>query len=137
MNVRMNVHDDFILFFLLTRNAYSIKYINRLFYVWLRTWKKNDAKIKFRTQIKMKNRDNYKCLNYLNFLEILFKKTKNTTNDKKIAFSQLEEWYLKIYCRNNKYTRDKAIEVFKLFLENKYISENDKKKIRKFIDNKS
>ena len=136
MNVKMNVHDDFILFFLLTRNAYNIKYINRLFYVVLLTWNKHDEKIKFRTQIKMKNRNNYKCLSYLNFLEILFKNTKNTTNDKKIAFSQLEEWYLKIYCRNNEDTRDKAIEVFKLFLENKYISESDKNKIRKFINNK-
>ena len=137
MNIRMNYHDDFILFFLLTRNASSAKYIDRLFYVWLHTWNQNDTKVKFRTQIKEENMNNNKCFAYLNFLEILFKNTKNTVDDKKIAFSQLEDWYLNIHCRNNEKNRDKAIEVFKLFLDSKYISEDDKKKIQNFIDNKN
>ena len=78
-----------------------------------------------------------KCISILNYIEILFKNTKNTVNDKKIAFSRLEEIYLKNFCRNNKETRNKAIKVFELFLENEYVSENDKKKIRDFINNKN
>ena len=137
INIKTKYHDDFILFFLLTRNAQSAKYIDRLFYVCLDTWNENDAKIKFRNQIKHQNLENNTCFAYLNFLEILFKNTKNTFDDKKIAFSQLEAWYLNIHCKNNKITRDRAIEVFKLFLDNEYVSENDKKKIQNFIDNKN
>ena len=32
MNTRMNCHEDFLLFFLLTRNAKSLKNIKRVFY---------------------------------------------------------------------------------------------------------
>ena len=32
MNTRMNCHEDYLLFFLLTRNANSIKNIRRIFY---------------------------------------------------------------------------------------------------------
>ena len=134
-NVRMNHHDDFILFFLLTRSAKSIKYIDRAFYAIYMDWKE-DEKVKFRKKLKMENIINNKCFEYLNFLEILFKNTKNTFEDKKIAFSQLEEWYLnKFFCRNNKNTRERAIEVFKLYLNNEYVSKEDKKKLEEFINN--
>ena len=35
----------------------------------------------------------------------------------------------------NKNTREKAIEVFKLYLNNEYVSKEDKKKIESFIEN--
>ena len=134
-NVRMNHHDDFILFFLLTRSAKSIKYIDRIFYAIYMDWKE-DEKVKFRKKIKYEDIINNKCFEYLNFLEILFKNTKNTFEDKKIAFSQLEEWYLnKLFCRNNKNTRERAIEVFKLYLNNEYVSKEDKKNLEDFINN--
>ena len=38
----MNYHDDFILFFLLTRSAKSIKYIDRVFYIIYPGWKKDN-----------------------------------------------------------------------------------------------
>ena len=134
-NVRMNHHDDFILFFLLTRSAKSIKYIDRIFYANNMDWKE-DEKVKFRKIIKYENIINDKCFEYLNFLEILFKNTKNTFEDKKIAFSQLEEWYLnKLFCRNNKNTRERAIEVFKLYLNNEYVSKEDKKNLEDFMNN--
>ena len=134
-NVRMNHHDDFILFFLLTRSAKSIKYIDRIFYAIYMDWKE-DEKVKFRKKIKIENIINNKCFEYLNFLEILFKNTKNTFEDKKIAFSQLEEWYLnKLFCRNNKNTRERAIEVFKLYLNNEYVSKEDKKNLEDFMNN--
>ena len=64
---------------------------------------------------------------------MLFKNTKNTFKDKKIAFSQLDKWYLQ-RCRINKDTKDKAIEILQLYLNNKYISVEDKKKIEYFIE---
>ena len=135
LNERMNFHDDYILFFLLTRSAKSIKYIDRFFYVVYHVWKYDD-KVKFRMEIKMQNRDNDSCFAYLNFLEILFKNTKNTYEDKKIAFAQLENWYLnKDICRTNKITRKRAIEVFKFYLDNEFVSKEDKKKLEDFINN--
>jgi glycosyltransferase involved in cell wall biosynthesis len=136
MNFHMNHHEDYILFFLLTRNAKSIKYIERIFYICPTFWDNNEPKVKFRNEIKNEERHNKKCFAYLNFLDILFKNTKNTKEDKKIAFSQVKYYYLDIkYCRKNKVTREKAISVFKLYLENEYVSDEDKKKLRDFIDN--
>ena len=128
MNAKMFCHEDFILFFLLTRIANNIKYINRVFYVVPHIWKNNNPKVKFRNEIKEQDKKTKRCLSYINFLEIIFKNTYNTFKDKKIAFSQLEKWYLNNHCKSNKYSREKAIEVFKLYLESKYISIDDKKK---------
>ena len=136
MNFHMNHHEDYILFFLLTRNAKSIKYIERIFYICPTFWDNNEPKVKFRNEIKNEERHNKKCFAYLNFLDILFKNTKNTKEDKKIAFSQVKYYYLDIkYCRKNKVTREKAISVFKSYLGNEYVSDEDKKKLRDFIDN--
>ena len=136
MNIKTNHHDDFILFFLLTRNAKSIKYIDRVFYKVISDWDKNDPKIKFRWKLKYENSFNNKmrCQAYLNFLDILYKNTKDTIEDKKIFFSQVEDWYLNIFCKNDKDNREKAVELFKIWLENKYISDIDRNKIKKFID---
>ena len=136
MNFHMNHHEDYILFFLLTRNAKSIKYIERIFYICPTFWDNNEPKVKFRNEIKNEERHNKKCFAYLNFLDMLFKNTKNTKEDKKIAFSQVKYYYLDIkYCRKNKVTREKAISVFKSYLGNEYVSDEDKKKLRDFIDN--
>ena len=134
MNIHMNYHDDFIIFFLLTRNANNMKYVNRLFYIFLRIWKQSDSQVKLRTDIKLHNKINKKCFSYINFFDILLKNTKNTFEDKKIAFSQIEDWYLNYICRNNKDSREKAIEVFKLYLNNEFVSNEDKKKIQNFIN---
>ena len=136
INFHMNHHEDYILYFLLTRNAKSIKYIERIFYICPTFWDNNEPKVKFRNEIKNEERHNKKCFAYLNFLDILFKNTKNTKEDKKIAFSQVKYYYLDIkYCRKNKVTREKAISVFKSYLGNEYVSDEDKKKLRDFIDN--
>ena len=131
MNIRTNRHDDLILFFLMTRTAKSIRYIDRLFYVLYHSWNKND-KIKFRMEKKFENEYNIRCLSFLNFLEILFKNTKNSFDDKKIAFHELETLYLHNECRNNKNITERAIEVCKLYLDNEFVSKEDKNKIKTF-----
>ena len=135
MNFYMNHHEDFILYFLLTRNAKSIKYVERVFYICPKFWDKNEPKIKFRTEIKNEQNNNKKCFAYLNFLDILLKNTKNTTEDKNIAFSQVETWYLKNFCKRNKDTRKMAINIFKLYISNEYVSDINKKKLQDFINN--
>ena len=134
MNTHMNYHDDFIIYFLLTRNAKNIKFVNRLFYIFLLIWNRSNPQVKLRTDIKQNNIVNKRCFSHVNFFEILLKNTKNTFEDKKIAFSQVEQWYLNCFCRNNKDSREKAIEVFKLYLDNEYVSNEDKNKIQKFIN---
>ena len=127
MNIRTNLHDDRIIFFLLTRSAKSIKYIDRLFYVLYQSWNQND-KVIFRTFKKSQNVDDVTCFSYINYFDIFLKNTKNTFEDKKIAFSEIEEWYLNNPTFSmNKNTREKAIEVFKLYLNNEYVSKEDKK----------
>ena len=133
MNIRTNRHDDLILFFLMTRTAKSIRYIDRLFYVLYHSWNKND-KIKFRMEKKFENEYNIRCLSFLNFLEIFIKKTKNTFDDKKIASHELETLYLHNECRYNKNITERAIEVCKLYLDNEFVSKKDKNKIKNVIN---
>ena len=108
MNIHMIIIDDFILFFLLTRTAQRAKYIDRIFYVWYQDWPKNDEKIIMRNAIKHNNVNIKGCFSFINFLEMIFKNTKNTFEDKKIAFSQVENNYLNNFCRGFKETREKA-----------------------------
>ena len=135
LNTHMVSLDDFIIYFLLTRNAYNAEFINRFFYMVLLNWNPKEKKVKLRNKIKQQNKENKQCFSYLNFFEIFFKNTKNTYEDKKLAFSQVEFWYLKTHCRKNEATREKAKEVFKLYLNCEYISEKDKAKIQNFIVN--
>ena len=86
MNTKMICHEDFILIFLSTRIASNLKYINRIFYIVPYIWKQNDPKVKFRNKIKEQNKKTMRCFSYINFFEILFKNTKNTTEDKKLPF---------------------------------------------------
>jgi len=135
LNQKMYFNDDYIIYFLLTRNAYNMKFVSRIFYLCLKTWDINEPKVKFRTIIKNQDRNNRKCFGYLIFLEMLFELTKNTIRDKNIAFSQLDHWYLqKKICRNNKITKDKALKVFNLYLKSVYIRKENKKKIQDFIN---
>ena len=133
LNVKMNRHDDLIIFFLMTRIGRNIKYINRLFYVLYHSWNKND-KIEFRMNKKFSNEFNNRCFAFLNYLEILFKNTQNTIEDKKIAFYELEHLILDNKCRNNKNITQKATEICKLYLDNEYVSKEGKNKIQRFIN---
>ena len=54
----------------------------------------------------------------------------------KIAFTKLENWYLnKDIWRTNKITRKRAIEVFKFYFDNEFVSKEDKTKLEDFINN--
>ena len=134
MNIKTNRHDDLILLFLMTRSAKSIKYVNRIFYVKYTSWKRND-KIAFRMKKKIENQDStITCLSFLNFLEIFFKNTNNTFEDKKFAVHELNKLYFNNECKNNKDVTQRAIEICKLYLDNDYVPKEEKNKIKKFID---
>ena len=134
MNVKMIVHDDFLILFLLTRNAHNLKHIKRIFYAIIRGQNKDDIKIKFRLQEKLKNRENLKCLSYINYIEFILIKTKKDIIDKKLASSELKKWFLTHNCRYNKFIRKAAINVLELFLRNKFIEKEIKNEILTFLN---
>ena len=67
LNRIMNVHDDLLLFFLLTRNAKSLKYIKRIFHVYLIISNTNDTTIIKHNIEKNKERKIKNCFAYLNY----------------------------------------------------------------------
>ena len=135
MKVKMNFHDDFLLFFLLTRKASNLRQIKRIFYMVIRwTHAKNNSKIKFRINEKIKNRENMKCLAYINYIEFILIKTNNDIIDKKIPSSELKSYFLYHKCRYNENIRERAIKVLKLFLINDYIEKEIKNEILIFLN---
>ena len=133
LNSKMIVHDDFLFYFLLTRNAYNFKLIKNIFYYHLKKPKMNEA-VRFTENEKNKHRENLSCLSYLTYAEFLLKKTDDTILDKEISSYELENWFLNHECRKNKNVTNEAIKVCKLFIENKYIGEDIKKKILIFFN---
>jgi len=133
LNEKMNFHDDFILFFLLTRNAYNLKKIDRIFYIVLTGWNTTNEKVNLRLKEKNRNREYMRCNALLNFNEFILTNTKNSIYDKKIAFYCLNRYLLNYWCRKYKPTLQKAINISNLYLKNKYIEVDDKNKIKDFL----
>ena len=134
---KMNWHDDFLLFFLLIRNAYNAKKIERIFYIYIVGWDKNDKNTTFRNNEKYKNYNDIRCNSLLNFIEFILENTNNTFRDKKIASFSINTWLLNYRCRNYNGTLKRAIKISKLYLQNKYIQDVDKKKIEIFLKEKN
>ena len=134
MNTRMNCHEDFLLFFLLTRNANSIKNIRRIFYAHIYWVNETKASIVFAKKEKEIVKKNFRCLSYMNYIEFLLDRTLNTTKDKKIASFELNNWFLNHQCINNTFIQERAKKVCKAFLENQYIEKEVKDKINIFLN---
>ena len=131
-NIRINYYEDYMFFFLLTRNAKSLKKIDRIFYLKEKVIFSDDSKKNHRKNERLKEGFNYLCFAYLNYIQFLFDKTKNTVEDKKIAFSQLEKLYLDNLCKSNPNYKKMALNIIDLFLNSEYISLADKKKLEFF-----
>jgi glycosyltransferase involved in cell wall biosynthesis len=133
LDLKINYFDDYLFFFLLTRNAKSLKKINRIFYVKQKIIFSDDEKINHRKQERIVNGFNLSCFASLYYIEILFYHTSDTFEDKKIVFSQFEKLFLQHQCRSNTKNHEKAVKICNLFLENQYISLEDKRKIRNYL----
>ena len=134
MNTRMNCHEDFLLFFLLTRNANSIKNIRRIFYAHIYWVNETKTSIVFAKNEKEIVKKNFRCLSYINYIEFLLDRTLNTIKDKKIASYELNNWFLNHQCINNTFIQERAKKVCKSFLENQYIENEVKDKIKLFLN---
>lgn len=131
LNKKMNCLDEFLLFFILTRNAYNLKQIKKIFYyIFPRQINKNMEKE------GKKEKENLKCMNCLFYIKFLLENTIDSISDKKIASFEFEEWFLNHKCRNNSdiKVREEAKNVSRLFLDNDLIEYEDKYKIKIFLN---
>ena len=133
LNRIMNVHDDMILFFLLTRNARKFKQIKRIFHIVLLRNNPVESSIIYRINEKDKERKKNSCFAYLYYAEFLLFYTKDTYNDKEIASYEFNYWFLDHECRNNILIKKLALEICLLYLKNQYIDNKTKEKIQSFI----
>lgn len=133
LELKINYYDDYLFFFLLTRNAKSLKKINRILYVKQKIIFTDDSKVNHRKQERIINGFNLSCFASLYYIEILFYHTSDTFEDKKIVFSQFEKLFLQHQCRSNAKNHEKGVQICNLFLENQYISFEDKRKIRNYL----
>lgn len=133
LNRIMNVHDDMILFFLLTRYARNLKQIKRIFHIVLIRNNPVESSIVYRINEKNKERKKNSCFAYLYYAEFLLLYTKNTYSDKEIASYELNTWLLAHECRNNISTKKLALKICLLYLKNQYINDKIKEKIKSFI----
>ena len=105
----MNFHDDFLLFFLLTRKAHKLRHIKRIFYIVVLWLQKKSTKIQFRLNEEKNNQENLNCIGYINYIEFMLKKTNNDIIDKKIPSLELKKHFLKNKCKHNKIIRERAL----------------------------
>ena len=129
LNTKMIWHDDLINFFLLSRNAYNFKHIKKFFHmkiIWNFT--------KLRTKAKANNAQNLFCLSNINLIEFILIKTNNSISDKIIPSYLMKKFLLQNECRNNSFIKERAINLSKLFLKNKYINLALKKEISNFVN---
>jgi len=133
LNSKMICHEDYLLIFLLTRKAFNLRQMNRIFHIKIR-W---EYGIKPRSKAKESEVNDLFCSSYINYIEFILMKTNNNTKDKKIASFELKKWYMDNDCRNNTFIRKRAKKVCKLFLKNKFIEKRIKKEIKEFLYNKT
>ena len=129
----INFHDDLFLFFVIIRNAKSLKRIKNIFYFVLKENKLDKFKL-FRLAEKRKNGFNMICFAFITYLEFLLIHTDNTLLDKKIASSELKTWYLNHTCRLNNVTRNMGKRLLKSYLQNQYIENITKIEIIRFLN---
>ena len=134
MNAVISFHDDLFLFFVIIRNANSLKRIKNIFYFILKENQNLNKFQLFRLKEKRKNGFNMICFAFISYIEFLLIHTNNSFIDKKIASSELKTWYLNHKCKLNNITRNMGNRVLKLYLDNKFIENKTKDEIIKFLN---
>ena len=133
LNKKIIAFDDTLLFFLLTRAAYNLRQIKRIFNIKFKWDKYYNKKEILRLNRKYIEQDNLKCLAYMSYIEFILKETKNEIKEKRIPSMELKNLFLNNKCRNNPNIRKYGENVCKFFLENNYIEDNIKKEIKNFL----
>lgn len=126
LDTKMICHEDYLILFLITRNAKNSRQIKRIFHIKI-TYGKPKL---YTTKTLDINSMNLFCQSYFNYIEFILIKTNNSILDKKIASFEIDKYFFKKkVCQNNTYVRQRMIKVCKLFLINKYIEKYVKERI--------
>ena len=134
LNNKINFHDDLIVFFILSRKAYNLRQIKRIFYIVVK-WENNlNNKMIFRLKEKHKNRENIRCFSYIKYIQFIFANTKNNIYDKQIASFEINRFYINNNCKHNAFIKNIGFNLSKLFLNSKYIENKEKFIINNFLN---
>ena len=93
LNKKIIAFDDTLLFFLLTRAAYNLRQIKRIFNIKFKWDKYYNKKEIFPLKRKYIEQDNLKCLAYMTYIEFILKETKNEIKEKRIPSMELKNFF--------------------------------------------
>ena len=130
---KINYHNNFLLYFLMSRNAYNLKHIKNVFHFRLLNQDNVSPNGIGNYNEKIKEEENLKCSSMLYYAQFLLQNTINTKTDRKLASFEINN-FLNNGCKNNLNVRGEAKTVFDLFLKDEYIEEDLKNKIQNFLN---
>jgi len=130
---KINYHNNFLLYFLMSRNAYNLKHIKNVFHFRLLNQDNVSPNGISNYNEKIKEEENLKCSSMLYYAQFLLQNTINTKTDRKLASFEINN-FLNNGCKNNLNVRGEAKTVFDLFLKDEYIEEDLKNKIQNFLN---
>ena len=123
-----------MVFFLLVKRAKSLKHIKKILYVTVQQANLNNPLMKNFSEKKMSFRNKYGCWDNISYIELVLIKSNNNYQDKKIASYAIQYFLIDDNeCRQNRLIRKVAIDVCKLYLQNRYIEKDIKAKIYSYL----
>ena len=133
---KINYHNNFLLYFLMSRNAYNLKHIKNVFHFRLLNQDNFSPHGIDNDKEKIKEEENLKCFSFLYYSQFLVQNTINTKTDRKLAWYEINN-FLNNGCKNNLNVREEAKRIFDLFLKDEFIEEDLKNKIQNFLNEMS
>lgn len=131
LNIIMNLIGDYLLYFILTKTARTLKYIKKILHVNVQKKYSDKAAVKFFNEEKEIVRSRTVCRSYLNYIEFTFAKSDNNL---KLASFALNDLYLNNKCKEQTNIRNEGIRICKLFLQNQYVENKIKDLINLFLN---
>lgn len=121
---------DYLLFFIITKLAKSLKYIKKFLYVAIKNKISKNPAVKFYFEDKINHLNKYRCQNYLSYIDFVYTKSNNNF---KLASFAFEKYFLNNECKRELSIRSEVIRLCKLFLENQFIEKALKEKINNYF----
>ena len=121
---------DYLLFFIITKLAKSLKYIKKFLYVAIQNKISQNPAVKFYFEDKIKHLNKYRCQNYLSYIDFVYSKSNNNF---KLASFVFEKYFLNNECKRELSIRSELIRICKLILENQFIEKSLKEKINNYF----
>jgi len=128
LKLRMTGHDDTMIQFMLFKYGKSFKKIRKIGICHFSNPTSSSSTYFSKDMIETT------CLSYINFIDILYKHTENTTMAKEEAYSEFDHWLIQSETKYYKYGLEKKINITKKFYNDPMISKNKKYRLKQFLD---